>query len=232
MSPLIQVPTHPPETEQILLNQAEALAGYSLGELALLAGLPIPKDLRRDKGWIGILLELWLGASAGSKPEQDFAAIGVELKTIPIDAQGKPLETTFVCVAPLTGNTGITWESSHVRHKLKRVLWVPVEGSREIPLAARRVGAPLLWSPSPEEDEQLRQDWEELMDFIVLGQVERITARHGEVMQLRPKAANSKALTEAIGARGEPILTLPRGFYLKKNFTAALLARHFFSAAS
>ncbi|MCC7819644.1 DNA mismatch repair protein MutH, partial [Klebsiella pneumoniae] len=23
------------------------------------------------------------------------------------------------------------------------------------------------------------------------------------------------------------ILTLPRGFYLKKNFTAALLARHF-----
>ena len=36
-----------------------------------------------------------------------------------------------------------------------------------------------------------------------------------------------KALTEAIGARGERILTLPRGFYLKKNFTSALLARHF-----
>ncbi|EIF4379340.1 DNA mismatch repair protein MutH, partial [Escherichia coli] len=38
---------------------------------------------------------------------------------------------------------------------------------------------------------------------------------------------NAKALTEAIGARGERILTLPRGFYLKKNFTSALLARHF-----
>ncbi|MGK3717421.1 hypothetical protein ACSLO9_34710, partial [Escherichia coli] len=34
--------------------------------------------------------------------------------------------------------------------------------------------------------------------------------------------ANAKALTEAIGARGERILTLPRGFYLKKNFTSAL----------
>lgn len=108
-----------------------------------------------------------------------------------------------------------------MRHKLKRVLWVPVEGDRAIPLAERRVGAPLLWSPNEEEDRQLRMDWEELMDLIVLGQVERITARHGEVLQLRPKAANSKALTEAIGARGEPILTLPRGFYLKKNFTAA-----------
>jgi DNA mismatch repair endonuclease MutH len=72
--------------------------------------------------------------------------------------------------------------------------------------------------PDEEEERQLRMDWEELMDLIVLGEVERITARHGEVLQLRPKAANSKALTEAIGARGETILTLPRGFYLKKNF--------------
>lgn len=218
---------HPPENEHILLAQAQSLAGYTLGELAALAGLPIPPDLKRDKGWIGILLELWLGASAGSKPEQDFAALGIELKTIPIDSRGRPLETTFVCVAPLTGNTGVVWETSHVRHKLKRVLWIPVEGERQIPLAERRVGSPLLWEPSEEEDRQLRLDWEELMDLIVLGQVERITARHGEVLQLRPKAANSKALTEAIGLDGSRILTLPRGFYLKKNFTSALLARHF-----
>ncbi|WP_288882415.1 DNA mismatch repair endonuclease MutH [uncultured Kosakonia sp.] len=219
--------TSPPETEAQLLAQAQRLAGYTLGELAELAGMPTPRDLKRDKGWIGVLLERWLGASAGSKPEQDFAALGVELKTIPIDPLGGPLETTFVCVAPLTGNTGVVWETSHVRHKLKRVLWVPVEGSRTIPLAERRVGSPLLWSPDADEEQQLRQDWEELMDLIVLGQVTRITACHGEVLQLRPKAANSKALTEAIGEHGEPILTLPRGFYLKKNFTRALLARHF-----
>lgn len=219
--------TSPPETEAQLLAQAQRLAGYTLGELAELAGMPTPRDLKRDKGWIGVLLERWLGASAGSKPEQDFAALGVELKTIPIDPLGGPLETTFVCVAPLTGNTGVVWETSHVRHKLKRVLWVPVEGSRTIPLAERRVGSPLLWSPDADEEQQLRQDWEELMDLIVLGQVTRITARHGEVLQLRPKAANSKALTEAVGEHGEPILTLPRGFYLKKNFTRALLARHF-----
>ena len=217
----------PPDSEAQLMAQAQRLAGYSLGELARLAGLPIPQDLKRDKGWIGLLLEVWLGASAGSKPEQDFAALGVELKTIPVDSQGKPLETTFVCVAPLTGNTGITWETSHVKHKLNRVLWVPVEGDRAIPLAERRIGSPLIWSPDEEEDRQLRLDWEELMDMIVLGQVERITARHGEVLQMRPKAANSKALTEAIGTHCEPIMTQPRGFYLKKNFTGALLARHF-----
>ena len=219
--------TSPPGSESALLEQAQRLAGLTLGELGALAGLPVPADFKRDKGWTGVLLERWLGASAGSKPEQDFAALGVELKTIPVDSLGRPLETTFVCVAPLTGNSGVTWQSSHVRHKLKRVLWIPVEGSRELPVASRRVGSPLLWSPSEQEEQQLRMDWEELMDLIVLGQVESITARHGEVLQLRPKAANSKALTEAVGQHGQPILTLPRGFYLKKNFTRALLARHF-----
>ncbi|ERK12197.1 DNA mismatch repair endonuclease MutH [Serratia fonticola] len=217
----------PPENEQQLLARAQALAGFNLGELATRAQISIPKDLKRDKGWVGMLLELYLGAMAGSKPEQDFPELGIELKTIPVDAAGNPLETTFVCVAPLTGNSGVTWESSHVRHKLARVLWIPVEGERQIPLAQRRVGSPLLWQPNQEETEMLRRDWEELMDLIVLGQVERITARHGEVLQLRPKAANNKALTEATGEQGQPILTLPRGFYLKKNFTRALLARHF-----
>ncbi|WP_312241577.1 DNA mismatch repair endonuclease MutH [Pantoea sp.] len=217
----------PPENEAALLQRAQALAGFTLETLAEKIGLAMPPNLKRDKGWVGMLLELHLGASAGSKAEQDFAHLGIELKTIPVDSTGRPLETTFVCVAPLTGNSGVTWETSHVRHKLARVLWIPVEGDRAIPLGERRVGAPLLWSPDAEEDRMLRQDWEELMDMIVLGQVERISARHGAYLQIRPKAANSKALTEGIGADGRPIMTLPRGFYLKKSFTAPLLARHF-----
>lgn len=217
----------PPQTEQELLSRAQALAGLTLGELAAQAGIIPPPDLRRDKGWVGQLLEWHLGASAGSKPVPDFIELGIELKTIPIGYHGRPLETTFVCVAPLIGLHGLNWENSHIRHKLAKVLWVPVEGERDIPLADRHVGSPLLWQPSEEEENQLRQDWEELMDMIVLGQVELITAKHGEVLQLRPKAANNKALTEAYGANGQPIKTLPRGFYIKTHFTAAILAKHF-----
>lgn len=216
-----------PQTEQELLSRAHELAGLSLGELAQEAGIITPPDLKRDKGWVGQLLEWHLGATAGSKPVPDFIELGIELKTIPIGYNGKPLETTFVCVAPLIGLQGLSWENSHIRHKLARVLWIPVEGERDIALADRRVGSPLLWSPSPDEELRLRRDWEELMDMIVLGHVEKITARHGEILQLRPKAANSKALTEAYGADGQPIKTLPRGFYLKTHFTAELLERYF-----
>jgi len=216
-----------PTSEAELLERALSISGYTFAELAAEANIAVPDNLKKDKGWVGQLLEWHLGASAGSKPQPDFVELGIELKSIPISYQGKPLETTFVSVAPLIGVHGLKWAQSHVKHKLAKVLWIPVEGEREIPLGERRVGSPLLWTPSADEEAQLQQDWEELMEMIVLGQVEQITARHGEVLQLRPKAANSRALTEAYGANGKPIMTLPRGFYLRTQFTHQILQRHF-----
>ena len=212
-----------PQTLEQLLSQAQSIAGLTFGELADELHIPVPPDLKRDKGWGGMLLERALGATAGSKAEQDFSHLGVELKTLPINAEGYPLETTFVSLAPLVQNSGVKWENSHVRHKLSCVLWMPIEGSRHIPLRERHIGAPILWKPTAEQERQLKQDWEELMDLIVLGKLDQITARIGEVMQLRPKGANSRAVTKGIGKNGEIIDTLPLGFYLRKEFTAQIL---------
>lgn len=212
-----------PQTLEQLLSQAQSIAGLTFEELADELHIPVPPDLKRDKGWVGMLLETALGATAGSKAEQDFSHLGVELKTLPINAEGYPLETTFVSLAPLVQNSGVKWENSHVRHKLSCVLWMPIEGSRHIPLRERHIGAPIFWKPTAEQERQLKQDWEELMDLIVLGKLDQITARIGEVMQLRPKGANSRAVTKGIGKNGEIIDTLPLGFYLRKEFTAQIL---------
>lgn len=216
-----------PQSLEELLDRAHQMAGLSLGQLAAGLGWPVPANLRRDKGWIGQLIEQELGALAGSRPEQDFLHLGVELKTIPIDSRGKPLETTYVCVAPLMDVGGLKWEQSLVKHKLEQVLWIPVEGERSIPLTDRRIGTPVLWRPSTTESEQLRQDWEEIMELIAIGKVTGLTARHGEVLQLRPKAANAAAKTECIMEDGTVGLTNPRGFYLKTNFTQAILRQAF-----
>ncbi len=216
-----------PQSETELLTRARMLAGETLATLARKAEVAMPKDLRHAKGWVGQLLEWHLGATAGSKPEQDFQELGIELKTLPIDQAGKPLESTFVCVTPLLGITGLRWEESNVRNKLSRVLWIPVEGSRDIPLAARRIATPFIWSPDVAQEAQLRQDWEELMELVALGRIESITAHHGEVLQLRPKAANGQALTSAIGRQGQLIQTRPRGFYLRTLFTQQLLQQAF-----
>ncbi|MFQ0999613.1 DNA mismatch repair endonuclease MutH [Gilliamella sp. BG6] len=212
-----------PNSEQELLQRAQLAAGFTFGEIAQYLNIPIPNNLNKQKGWVGNLIETFLGANAGSKAEQDFANLGIELKTIPVDKHGKPLETTFVSVTPLMANHGVIWETSHVRYKLAKVLWIPIEGERTIPLADRKVGKPIMWTPTKEQEQQLKQDWEELMDMIALGHVEKITARYGTYLQIRPKAANGQALTEAIGENGDIILTRPRGFYLKKTFTMQIL---------
>lgn len=219
----MQAPPLPPSSQAELLARATQLAGLSLGELAHQVGVQVPPNFKRHKGWTGQLIELCLGASAGSRPQQDFPELGIELKTLPINLAGQPLETTYVCYAPLMQIAGLQWQQSNVRNKLAKVLWVPVQGERHIPPAQRRVGSPFLWQPSAQQEQALQQDWEELMDMVALGQVEQITARHGEVLQLRPKAADGNALTDAIGANGAKIKTRPRGFYLRKQFTQQLL---------
>ncbi|AZG35255.1 MAG: DNA mismatch repair endonuclease MutH [Shewanella psychromarinicola] len=210
-----------------LMERAHNMAGIRLADIAADNRILVPVDLRRDKGWVGQLIESELGALAGSKPEQDFLHLGVELKTIPIGHKGKPLETTYVTVAPLTNIQGMTWENSVVYHKLQRVLWIPVEGERSIPVGDRRIGTPILWQPNTKQAKQLQQDWEEIMELIALGQVDKITARQGEVLQLRPKAANSQILTESIAEDGSIQLSNPRGFYLKIDFTQQILTNAF-----
>lgn len=210
-----------------LLNAAEQIAGLTLGELAHQHHIAIPGSLRREKGWIGQLLELALGATSGSKPQQDFPELGVELKTLPLANNGLPLESTFVCSAPLLNQQTITWNTSNVHHKLSTVLWIPIIGDRTQNIASRVIGTPWLWQPSAAQEQILRQDWEEIMELIALGKVESVSARHGEALQLRPKAANGQSLTPAIGIDGTIIQTRPRGFYLRSSFTRKLLQAQF-----
>jgi DNA mismatch repair protein MutH len=216
-----------PKTIDELMNRAYDMAGLTLGQLADSHGFTTPENLKRDKGWVGQLIEHELGAFAGSRPEPDFLHLGIELKTIPVDSKGKPIETTYVTVAPLIDIQGLTWETSVVSHKLQTVLWVPIQGDRDIPVCQRQIGTPILWSPNETELALLKQDWEEIMEFIALGQIKQLTARHGEVLQLRPKGANSRSVTQSIGPNGSTMMTNPRGFYLKIPFTQSILSRAF-----
>lgn len=217
----------PPESEAELLARAEQLAGRTLGDVAVEVDVPVPPDLRRAKGWVGQLVERVLGADAASRDEPDFRRIGVELKTLPVDGAGRPVETTFVATIPLDQVGDVPWEGSRVERKLRRVLWVPVDGRRAMPVAERRIGAALLWSPDPEQEAALRYDWEELSGLIGRGEMEAITAHLGRYLQVRPKAAHSRIRRTAIDAEGLVTETLPRGFYLRTCFTADLLRRHY-----
>jgi DNA mismatch repair protein MutH len=221
-------PSRPaPTTELELLERARALAGRTLAVVARAEGLGVPSELRRAKGFVGQLVERALGASAGSRAGPDFALLGVELKTLPVDSRGRPVESTFVCTIPLVRVGDIEWLDSPVRAKLRRVLFVPVEGERERPVAERRIGEPFLWSPSADEEDDLKFDWDELSGRIGRGDVESITGHLGRFLQVRPKAADSRSRRLARDADGVAFAALPRGFYLRATFTERVVRARF-----
>lgn len=211
-----------PSSESELLDRAHKLAGLNLTELSNLASLPCPTSLHQQKGFRGLLLEHLLGATAGNASAPDFEHLGIELKSLPVSSDGKVKETTFICTAPIPF-TELDFFDSCFYHKIKRVLWVPVETNDTKTLGELRLGTSFLWSPSSTELRQLQQDWEELSEAMILGQWDTLTAHRGEIVQVRPKAAHSRIKANTHDEDGDATTTGPRGFYLRRFFTQGIL---------
>jgi DNA mismatch repair protein MutH len=203
--------------------RAEALFGRTVAELARGLAVELPPDERRAKGFVGQLVERALGAdpTAGDRP--DFPDLGVELKTVPVDEAGVPVESTFCCSIRMDAADRSRWEESRLERRLRCVLWVPIQAARSAPLPDRRFGRARLWRPSPDELALLRADWEDLMGAIGAGRPP--SAHEGRVLQVRPKAATSEDRTVAPSEDGAEA-TLPLGFYLRPSFTRTLLQKN------
>lgn len=213
-----------PRSEAELLARALGLAGRTIGEIAESAGVTLPLEPHRAKGFIGTLVERALSISP--KPGvagPDLAELGIEVKTIPLAAGGQPRESTFVCTIPLGRLEREQWETSAVRKKLARVLWVPVEHGRAVAFSRRRVGAAWLWSPDAAQEATLRADWEAVQLLVLRGAVDGLDARLGTALQVRPKARDGRERVRAPGEDEVPTSTIPRGFYLRATFTAAIV---------
>lgn len=207
----------PPRDLAELTERARALEGLRVDQLARRIDEGSVEVGLHTKGKLGELVERVLGATGGSTATHDFPELGVELKTIPVNAQLRPRESTYVCRISIAEAERAEWETSWVHRKLSHVLWVPI-------VDWHTVARPVFWRPSPEQERTLRLDFEELMGIIGAGHIEELTARDGEVLQVRPKAQHGRVRTTAWDRDGDPVATVPRGFYLRPRFTATILA--------
>jgi DNA mismatch repair protein MutH len=189
-------------------------------------GLPVPAGRLRTKGWSGQVIERELGAGDGGALGPDFAELGVELKTVPVQRDLLPVESTAVCHIDPVAIAGESWATSYVRKKLAQVLFIALEVERRqaASVGDRRVVAVRLWSPSPEEEGLLRADFGLFVrDYFRCGRASEITGHLGRVLQVRPKARRASDLRDAFGADGKPIRIGRCGFYLRPTFVGCIL---------
>lgn len=213
----------PPKDFETLIERLNNIVGKKLDELSKQACVNLPNDPVHAKGFVGELVELLLGASAESLPIPDFPELGLELKTLPLDENFKPLESTFICYAPLTDVRNVRFEETALYKKITRMLFVFTIAPRDLPMNERTIAGYSFWNPNAEQLATIKNDYNELMELVSLGRINEINAKLGTIIQMRPKAANGKVLTDCIGPDGTIIKTRPRGFYMRRIFTTELI---------
>ena len=202
---------NPPDSRITLYWRARALVGLNVAQVAKILGIPLPTNPKLAKGFVGQLAEIALGATAGANPIQDFPDLGVELKTIPISPNGQPAENTHVCILLDYLLRGQQFATSNVLNKLSCVLWLPIEGDTNIPLAMRKFGKSFFWVMNEAERAQIQCDWEEIMEALVLERNPRELSALGKYLQLKPAGKRNNERQY--------------GFYLRKKFTNTILER-------
>lgn len=214
-----------PQNLQELQQRCQQITGKTIGCIAGELNQPVPSDLLRAKGWIGQLIEAYLGASSRSLAQPDFPHLGIELKTVPVDKNFKPLETTYVCTVQTNEKT-LNWRDSWVYRKLQRVLWIPLLATPDLAIAKRQIMQPILWQMDQESEQVLHTDWEEIMEMLQIGHGKNLSAKYGTFLHIRPKAANSKVLIDYIANDGNTTKIVPKGFYLRTGFTHKILQQN------
>lgn len=197
----------PPVSREELIARCIDIAGRTVGEVAALYRVSVPHDLKLARGFIGRLLEQALGADNKARAAPDFPALQVELKSIPIDTNGRPHQATKICQVPtMRRGHAERWEQSLLRRKLACILWIPVQSQQGEPVADHRIGNPLLRRLPPREETVLRADWEEFMDYLGTGLADHLSAELGQYLQVRAATTNGT-----------------RNFYLRTRYTERIL---------
>ena len=108
-----------PKTEKELLNKAYGLTGVKILDFCSLFNKFFDKNFINSKGYIGKILEIYLGASGGNMPIPDFPNLDIELKTIPLSKRMYPKGNLKVCsTSMLPSINNYEWDSSIVKLKI------------------------------------------------------------------------------------------------------------------
>lgn len=218
-----QVLPYDPADRESILAYAERLVGHSLREI--LDELPPKIDFGGHKGGFGTALERhYFCYEPNSRPEPDFAQVGIELKATPLKRVGKnklvAKERLVLGMIDYMTVVSEEWEKSSLLSKNSHLLLVFYlhevgKDPRDFSIEIVR-----LWD-LPEEDLQIiRQDWETIVGKVKAGLAHEIS--EGDTLYL---AACTK------GARGsdtrrQPCSSLPakpRAFSLKASYMNSVI---------
>jgi len=208
-----------------LLNHARSLVNHSIREVDSAnrefgTSVGLPKVAH--KGGVGRIVEAYFGFQhQDNNPEPDFPRCDTELKTLPLlrTKHGfRVKERTIISMIDFTDLYTQTWETSSVRRKLSRILFVFLQWSPPSPYDSV-VAFAEPWVPTEADLAFFEADWTYTWRMVCCGQADLISEADAQFL-----APSRKGAGKGRDERSQPNSPFPansRAFSLKQSFTTA-----------
>ena len=181
---------------------------------------------KMKKGASGLIIENLLGIENINRDEADIPQIGCEVKILPLqinkNGEVKAKEPTAIQMINYCEVAKETWETAKLRSKINLTFWV-VYLAKENGKAKKQddyvIVDYFLGHPNNIQNAIFKSDWEEIQEYIIRGDADKLSCSMGTYLEPKTKGANNKDKTDAPDGKGGTIRARRRAFYYKKNFT-------------
>lgn len=215
-------------SEKSIVSYAEQLVGKTIEEIIISSEKNVEVNIK-NKGMIGQLIEeLWFDQKPNSSPLPDFEKVGIELKVIPLIQQTKKIavkERTKVCSIDYKKIIDESWDTSHAKLKLNKILFIYYLYQSKNLLQSKVIKVDLWELKQGTNEIIIRKDWLGVKQNIVDGNAHLLSESQSKVL------AASRAGSGGKSKNGEQkdLVTQPnkiheekalkRAFSLKSSFT-------------
>jgi DNA mismatch repair endonuclease MutH len=215
-------------SEKSIVSYAQGLAGKTIEDIISLTEEKVDVNIN-NKGMIGQLIEeYWFGQKPNSSPLPDFEKVGIELKVIPLVQQTKKIavkERTKICSIDYKKLINESWEKSHAKLKLNKILFIYYLYEPKNLLQSRVIKIDLWELKEGTNEIIIRQDWLGVKQNIVDGYAHLLSESQSKVLAASRAGSGGK---DKYGADKDLVMqpnkihkekALKRAFSLKPSFT-------------
>ena len=212
------------ENLQPLFNIIKSVKGKTIRQIK--EELFIGDKCKMKKGASGLIVENLLGVENNNRDEADLPEIGCEIKILPLqlncNGDIKAKEPTAIQMINYCQVAKEVWETAKLRTKINITFWVVYlakENGKALNQDDYVIVDYFLDHPTATQLEVFKKDWEEIQQYIIKGDADKLSCSMGVFIEPKTKGANNQDKTDAPDGKGGLIKVRRRAFYYKKNYT-------------